>query len=357
MGYVGPEFRLTKSERRALEGWVRAPSSPQRLANRARVILASAEGESVRSISSRLEISQVSICAWRRRFLKDGLAGLQSLPRAGRGRILTEEQERRVVAATARKPADATHWSSRRLAKQLGMSQSAISRIWRKYGLQPHRVETFKFSTDPAFERKLADVVGLYLDPPEKALVLCVDEKSQIQALDRTQPVLPMRPGIPARMTHDYRRHGTTSLFAALEVSSGRITGKCYDRHTNEEFLAFLQLLDRKYPRRQLHLICDNYGTHNHPAVRAWLAEHPRIRLHFTPTSASWLNLVERWFARITSETIRRGTFSSVRRLEKAINAYIARWNEDPQPFVWTKSAAAIRRSVARAKAFADSRH
>jgi transposase len=234
----------------------------------------------------------------------------------------------------------------RRLAKEVGLSSATVHRIWQKYGLQPHRVETFKFSRDPQFDAKLADIVGLYLDPPERALVLCVDEKSQIQALNRTQPALPMWPGLPARMTHDYTRHGTTSLFAALEVASGRVHGRCFKRHTHLEFIAFLESLARRYPRRELHLICDNYGTHKHPAVRQWLAAHPHFHLHFTPTSASWLNLVERWFALITGQAIRRGSFDSVGRLERAIMRWLAHWNENAQPFHWTKSAPAIRRSL-----------
>jgi transposase len=224
-----------------------------------------------------------------------------------------------------------------------------IHRVWKKHGLQPHRVETFKFSTDPDFDRKMADVVGLYLNPPEKALVLCVDEKSQIQALDRTQPILPMRPGLPARMTHDYVRHGTTSLFAALEVATGKVSQRCFRQHTHQEFLAFLQILERKYRRNEIHLICDNYGTHKHPTVREWLAQHPRFHLHLTPTSASWLNLVERWFARITQDAIRRGTFLSVPALERTILRYTKTWNQNPKPFVWTKTPSQIRKSIRHA--------
>lgn len=357
MAFQGPEFTLTGLERESLEAWVRAPSTRQRLANRARVILASASGESVRSISGRLEISQVTICGWRNRFLEERLAGLHSRPRPGRGRQISESDEARVISAAMRPPKAMTHWSTRRLAKHLGMSQSMVTRTFRKHGLAPHRVESFKFSTDPDFNRKMTDVVGLYLHPPEKALVLSVDEKSQIQALERTQPILPMRPGLPARMTHDYERHGTTSLFAALEVATGKVTGKCFPRHTNREFLSFLQLLDRKYRNPDLHLICDNYATHNHPDIKAWLNQHPRFHLHFTPTSASWLNLVERWFGKITAEAIRRGSFISVRQLERAITLYLAAWNDDPKPFRWTKSAQRIRRSIRHAKEFNDSGH
>ena len=349
MRYVGPEFGLTVGDRRVLEGWIRAPSTPQQMAKRAGVILASVDGVSVRAMARRFGISQMTVCQWRGRFLAEGIAGLHTRHRSGRPRRITAADEARIVAATMKPPKPTTHWSARSLAQQLKISHMTVHRVWKKHGLQPHRVETFKFSTDPDFARKMADIVGLYLNPPEKALVLCVDEKSQIQALDRTQPILPMRPGLPARMTHDYTRHGTTSLFAALEVATGSVSQRCFRRHTHQEFLAFLKILDRKYRRREIHLICDNYGTHKHPAVRAWLAEHPRFHLHLTPTSASWLNLVERWFARITQEAIRRGTFTSVAALERAILLYTQTWNEDPKPFVWTKTASQIRRSLRHA--------
>ena len=262
-----------------------------------------------------------------------------------------------MISATLRKPKAATHWSARRLAKEVGLSSATVHRIWQKYGLQPHRVETFKFSRDPQFDQKLADIVGLYLDPPERALVLCVDEKSQIQALNRTQPALPMWPGLPARMTHDYTRHGTTSLFAALEVASGKVHARCFRRHRHVEFIAFLNSLTRRYPGRELHLICDNYGTHKHPAVKQWLAAHPRFHLHFTPTGASWLNLVERWFALITGQAIRRGSFESVHRLERAIMRWLAHWNEQARPFRWTRSAARIRHSIRNAALIYETEH
>jgi len=355
MGFMAKPLMVSSKDRSILEGWLRAPSTPQRMTMRGRVVLASADGESVRSISEKLGVSQVCVCRWRDRYRARGLAGLQTAARSGRPRRITEVDEARVLAATMVPPAGKTHWSSRGLGKKLGMSYTLVHRIWRAHGLQPHRVETFKFSTDPDFDTKMADVVGLYLNPPERAIVLCVDEKSQIQALNRTQPLLPLRPGIPARMTHDYKRNGTTSLFAALEVASGRVEGRCFNRHTHTEFIAFLALLDRKYRRVDLHLICDNYGTHKHPEVKKWLATHPRFHLHFTPTSASWLNLVERWFARITDEAIRRGSFDSVRALETAINKYLTSWNADPKPFRWTKSARHIRRKIARARAHANS--
>jgi len=262
---------VSGADRRQLEGWLRSHGTPQALATRARIMLGSAAGESIRALADRLGVTQRTVCLWRRRYREAGLAGLRTLPRAGRPRRITAAKERAVLSATLRKPKAATHWSTRRLAKEVGLSRASVHRIWRKYGLQPHRVETFKFSTDPEFDRKLTEVVGLYLDPPERALVLCVDEKSQIQALNRTQPLLPMWPGLPTRRTHDYTRHGTTSLFAALEVASGKVHARCFRRHRHGEFIAFLNSLARRYPGREIHLICDNYGTHKHPAVKQWL--------------------------------------------------------------------------------------
>jgi transposase len=350
-------FKVAQADRTALESWLRAPSIAQGLALRAKVILASAAGEGVRPMARRLGISPNTVAVWRRRYRAQGLEGLRTKPRAGRPRRISSAKEQAVVSATLRKPEVATHWSARRLAREVGLSPATVHRIWQKYGLQPHRVESFKFSRDPEFEQKLADIAGLYLDPPERALVLCVDEKSQIQALNRTQPALPMWPGLPARMTHDYTRHGTTSLFAALEVASGKVHGRCFKRHTHLEFIAFLESLARRYPKRELHLICDNYGTHKHPAVKRWLAGHPRFHLHFTPTSASWLNLVERWFALITGQAIRRGSFDSVARLERAIMRWLARWNDHAKPFRWTKSAADIKRSLANVTAIYETQH
>jgi transposase len=350
-------FKVVEADRAMLESWLRAPSLAQGLVLRAKVILASASGEGVRPLARRLGVSPNTVAVWRRRYRSQGLQGLRTRPRAGRPRRITSAKEQAIISATLRKPKVATHWSARRLAKEVGWSSATVHRIWQKYGLQPHRVETFKFSRDPEFDAKLADIVGLYLDPPERALVLCVDEKSQIQALNRTQPALPMWPGLPARMTHDYTRHGTTSLFAALEVASGKVHGRCFKRHTHLEFIAFLESLARRYSKRELHLICDNYGTHKHPAVRQWLVAHPRLHLHFTPTSASWLNLVERWFALITGQAIRRGSFDSVRRLEHAIMRWLAHWNEHANPFRWTKSAAAIKRSPNNVTAIYETRH
>ena len=345
---------VNNADRVELEVWLRSRTMPQALGMRARIVLGSADGASIRDLAQRLSVSQPTICLWRRRYRAQGIAGLRSRGRSGRRRRIRPAQERAVVAATMRPPQAATHWSVRRLAKQVGLSPATVHRIWQKYGLQPHRVEHFKFSTDPQFDTKLADIVGLYLDPPERALVLCVDEKSQIQALNRTAPLLPLRPGLPAQMTHDYQRHGTTSLFAALEVASGKVHGRCYRRHRHQEFIEFLNSLARRYPTRELHLICDNYGTHQHPAVRQWLAAHSRCQLHFTPTSASWLNLVERWFGVISQQAIRRGSFESVAQLEQAITRFVQTWNQNAKPFVWTKTAQQIRRSIRRAKLISE---
>ena len=348
---------VIRKDREALAQWLRCPTMPQDWALRARIVLASGDGEGVRQIARRLDVTPTTVCEWRNRYANNGLAGLKTRPRPGRPRVIGDAKERAVVAKTLSKPKAATHWSCRSLAKEVGLSPATVHRIWRRYDLQPHRTTTFKFSHDPAFARKLADVVGLYLDPPEKALVLCVDEKSQIQALNRTQPLLPLRPGLPARMTHDYKRNGTTSLFAALEVASGRVLGRCFPRHTHVEFISFLEAINRKYPRREIHMICDNYGTHKHAAVRQWLAAHPRFSAHYTPTSASWLNLVERWFALITSQAIRRGSFNNVRALEVAIMRYLAHWNERAKPFRWTKSARQIRRQIRRVTEIYETGH
>ena len=357
MGVKRWAVEVNQRDRLQLEGWLRTQSTPRALAMRASIVLGSAAGESIRALAQRLKVTERTVCLWRRRYANQGLDGLRNQKRSGRPRRITSAKELAVVSATLRKPKAATHWSTRRLAKEVRLSRATVHRIWQKYGLQPHRVETFKFSSDPEFDSKLADIVGLYLDPPERALVLCVDEKSQIQALNRTQRALPMWPGLPARMTHDYTRHGTTSLFAALEVTSGKVHGRCFARHTHLQFIAFLRSLARRYPTRELHLICDNYGTHKHPAVTGWLLAHPRIHLHFTPTSASWLNLVERWFATITSQAIRRGSFDSVRRLEAAIMEWLDHWNQNAQPFRWTKSATAIKRSILNAELIYETRH
>jgi transposase len=357
MSYVASKFVVKKSDRTALEQWIRTSSLPQAWGLRARIVLASAGGEGVRSLARRLQVSPTTICLWKSRYEAEGLAGLQTRSRAGRPKQISEAMERTVVRKTMRKPRNSTHWSVRRLAKEVGLSPATVHRIWNKYGLQPHRVTTFKFSTDPDFDAKLADIIGLYMDPPERALVLSVDEKSQIQALNRTQPMLPMRPGLPARMTHDYKRNGTTSLFVALEVASGKVHGRCYPRHTHVEFIVFLNSIAKRFPRREIHLICDNYGTHKHPRVKEWLDQHPRFTIHFTPTSASWLNLVERWFALITDRAIRRGSFDTVKQLERAIKRFLAEWNEHAQPFRWVKSAREIKRKIARVAEISETAH
>lgn len=345
MGYTA-EMKVGKQDREVLEAWLRAPTLPQDMALRAKIILASADGEAVRPLATRLGVSPNTVAVWRRRYRDQGMEGLRTRHRSGRKKQVTLAKERAVIAATVKQPKETTHWSTRQLAEKMGLSHVTVHRIWRKYGLQPHRIRTFKFSTDPDFDTKMADVIGLYLDPPERALVLCVDEKSQIQALDRTQPMLPMRPGSPARRTHDYTRHGTTTLFAALDVATGKVHGRCTPRHRHPEFIAFLDSLARRYRKREIHLVLDNYGTHKHPAVREWLAAHPRFHFHFTPTSASWLNLVERWFGLLTEKAVRRGSFDSVRRLEKAVMRYLESWNETAKPFRWTKTSEQIRRRL-----------
>ncbi|WP_329373239.1 IS630 family transposase [Streptomyces sp. NBC_01483] len=341
MGRPKAELRLSDEERAVLEGWVRGRSTPQAWALRCRIILACAEGASNKDVAAQLGSTPHAVGRWRARFVQYRIAGLGDMPRSGGPRTVTDEQVAAVVVKTLEStPKNATHWSTRSMAKEMGLSQSSVSRIWRAFGLQPHRSETFKLSTDPYFVDKVHDVVGLYLDPPERALVFCVDEKSQIQALDRSQPVLPMMPGVPERATHDYVRAGTTTLFAALEVATGKVIGSLHRRHRAEEFKKFLIKLDKEVPAGlDVHLICDNYATHKTPAIKKWLLAHPRFHLHFTPTGSSWLNLVERWFAALTNKQIRRSVHRSVQALEKDIRNWIAAWNTDPKPYVWTKTA------------------
>jgi transposase len=326
-------------DREVLTSWTRSPSVRAGLAQRARIVLLAADGIGTGEIVRRVGVSKPTVIAWKRRYAEEGLGGLDDRPKSGRPRRVDAAE---IVVRTMEPPPDklgVTHWSSRLLAAELGVSNVTVAKVWREYGLQPWRVQTFKFSTDPELEAKVRDVVGLYLHPPEKAVVLCVDEKSQVQALDRTAPILPLRPGIPEKQTHDYKRNGTTTLFAALEVATGRVTDACYPRHRHEEFLKFLKQIAKAYPRVPLHLVVDNYATHKHPAVKAWLARNPRVTLHFTPTSGSWLNLVEIFFGIITRQAIRRGTFRSVADLKTAIGAFIDGWNDRCQPFTWTKSA------------------
>src|SRR5690606_28228817 len=344
-----PPLSVTDAQRAVLEGWVRRRATAQGLALRSRIVLECAEGYSIMEVSRRLGASADTVRTWRRRFLEWGLDGLSDEPRPGAPRKITDADVERVIVKTLEeKPKNATHWSTRSMAAATGMSQSAISRIWRAFALAPHRSQTFKLSTDPLFIDKVRDVVGLYLDPPEKALVLCVDEKSQIQALDRSQPVLPMMPGIPERRSHDYVRAGTTTLFAALEVATGKVIGSLHRRHRAVEFKKFLAKLDKEVPAElDVHLILDNYVTHKTPAVKQWLLTHPRFHLHFTPTSASWLNLVERWFAELTQKKLKRGVHRSVQALERDIRSWLSDWNQHPKPFVWTKTADEILDKVA----------
>jgi transposase len=334
---------LTSDEREKLGTWAARPKSTQRLATRARIVLACAEGLDNKDVAARLRVHAVTVGKWRKRFLELRLDGLADEPRPGAPRSITDAEVEEVVTRTLEtKPKAATHWSTRRMAEATGLSQTAIVRIWNAFGLKPHQSETFKLSTDPYFVEKVRDVVGLYLSPPERAIVLSVDEKSQVQALDRTQPLLPMTPGQAERGTHDYVRNGTTSLFAALNVATGAVIGQCYRRHRQQEFLKFLNEIDAQLERQpgvEVHLILDNYGTHKTPAVKRWFERHPEYHLHFTPTSGSWLNQVERFFAEITEKRIRRGAFRSVPALEAAILEYLAHHNENPQPFVWTANA------------------
>jgi transposase len=341
---------LTDDEQSELRGWARRPMTAQAHALRARIILACARGASNGEVAEDLGVTRQTVGKWRQRFLDQRLDGLVDAPRPGAPRTITDEDVERVVAtALEQTPKDATHWSTRSMAQATGLSQSSISRIWRAFSLQPHRSRTFKLSNDPLFVGKVRDIVGLYLNPPDKALVLCVDEKSRMQALERTQPLLPMRPGVPERRTHDYVRHGTTTLFAALDARTGRVIGRCYRRHRAQEFLKFLRLIDGSVPPSlDLHLILDNYATHKTPRVRGWLARHPRFHVHYTPTYASWINLVESWFAALTNRRLRRGGFTSTRQLEAAVTAYLDASNHTPTPFQWTKSADDILDSVKR---------
>jgi len=341
---------LTADQRAQLAAWSRRPKTAQALALRARIILAAADGCPNGEICEALGVSRATVSKWRTRFARRGLDGLTDAPRAGTPRTVTDHDVDRVIAKTLEaKPSGATHWTTRSMADATGLSQSTISRIWRAFSLQPHRVETFKLSNDPFFVDKVRDIVGLYMDPPDKALVLCVDEKSQIQALDRTQPLLPLAPGSPEKRSHDYVRHGTTTLFAALDAATGRIIGKCFRRHRATEFIKFLRLVDESVPASlDVHLILDNYATHKTAAVRRWLARHPRFHVHFTPTYASWINLVESWFSTLTRRQLRRGTHRSTAALERAIREYVDVSNENPVPFVWTKSADDILLSVKR---------
>ena len=325
MGRPKAEIVLSDAEREQLVTWTRRRKTAQALALRSRIILECATGIDSKRVAQQISVTQQTVSKWRNRFAMDRLDGLLDAPRPGAPRTIDDARVDAVIAKTLETvPKNATHWSTRNMARETGLSQTAVSRIWRAFGLQPHRQETFKLSTDPLFVDKVRDIVGLYLAPPTKALVLCVDEKSQIQALDRTQPILPLAPGIPARRTHDYMRHGTTTLFAALDIASGEVIGELHRRHRSSEFLQFLRTIEASVPAAlDIHLVMDNYGTHKTPKVRNWFARHPRFHVHFTPTSASWINQVERWFATLTEKQIRRGTHRSTRQLEQAIRSYL----------------------------------
>ena len=332
---------LSDEERETLERWARRPTSAQALALRCRIVLAAAEGTSNRAIAAALDCHPVTVGKWRRRFAQWRLDGLQDEPRPGAPRTITDAQVEAVIVKTLEEqPSDATHWSTRSMSAALGMSQSAIVRIWSAFGLKPHLVETFKLSPDPQFIDKVRDVAGLYLNPPDAAVVLCVDEKTQVQALDRTAPMLPMMPNVPARQTHDYIRHGTTNLYAALDVASGHVITEMTPRHRAQEFQRFLTLIDQSVPRElAVHVVLDNVSTHRTPAIQRWLQRHPRFTFHFTPTYSSWMNLVERWFAELTSKWLRRGTHHSVPDLIRSVEMWVASWNENPRPFIWHKTA------------------
>lgn len=357
---IAERIVLSPEERSTLKTWEKGRSLPQRLVQRARIIRLAADGMRNQEVARVVGVSCPTVHLWRQRFLALRLPGLEKdAPRPGRLPRIPARKVRAVVEATLHTtPPGATHWSTRTMAKAQGVSEATVRRIWKQHNLKPHRVETFKLSRDKRFIEKLHDVVGLYLNPPDQALVLCVDEKSQIQALDRTQPLLPLRPGIPARQTHDYKRNGTTTLFAALSMLDGKVIGHCMPRHRHQEFIRFLKQIDTDTPMGlDLHLIVDNYGTHKHPRVASWLKRHPRFHLHFIPTSSSWLNMVERWFREITDKRLRRGTFESERALIRAIMDYIDNHNQNPKAFVWTASEDVIMKKIAINKEALDALH
>ena len=349
-----PALQLNAADEQQLRQWVSAFGTPQQVVLRSRIVLAAAEGNSDNAIARACAVNRKTVALWRARFAQAGLDSLWEVaPGRGRKPIYAAQKIEAIVDATLRtKPKGMTQWSCRRLAESQKVSKSTIHNIWQSHNLKPHRVKTFKLSRDAKFLEKLTDVVGLYLNPPQQAIVLCVDEKTQIQALDRTQPGLPMKKGRGETMTHNYKRNGTTTLFAALEVLQGRVVGQCYERHRHQEFLRFLRRLDQEFPgEMRLHLVMDNYGTHKHPKAKAWLARHPRFVLHFVPTSSSWLNQVERWFGELTQKAVRRGAFISVPELQSAIEKFLAAWNEKPRPFVWTATVEKIMEKVTRARA------
>lgn len=350
MAWPMAQLVLSVEENNQLVEWTRRHKTSQALALRSRIILACAQDIANDEVARRLRVNKKTVGKWRSRFVERRLDGLLDEPRPGAPRKIDDARIERLIATTLNeRPRGATHWSTRSMAEKVGVSRTTVGRVWQAFGLQPHRSETFKLSTDPLFIDKVRDIVGLYMSPPANAVVLSVDEKSQIQALDRTQPLLPLAPGVAERRTHDYKRHGTTTLFAAFDVASGKVIGELHRRHRAKEFLQFLRTIDANVPANlDLHLILDNYGTHKTPAVRTWLARHPRFHVHFTPTSASWLNQVERWFALLTEKQIKRGTHRSTLELERAIREYLHVYNDQPQPLIWTKSADEILASIAR---------
>ena len=354
MAKIAPAVTLSEPDRAQLQQWVRAHFTPQQVALRSRILLLAAEGKENLEIAAELKVNRHTPALWRQRFIQDGLDAVWEI-QSGRGRKpdYPPEKVAAIVEATLQtKPKGATHWSCRTMARSQQVSKNTVNRIWQEHNLKPHRSRTFKLSRDPKFLEKLTDVVGLYLNPPDKTLVLCVDEKSQIQALDRTQPGLPLKKGRCGTFTHDYVRHGTTTLFAALEILEGKVIGQCYPRHRHQEFLKFLRCLDDEFADQEmdLHLVIDNYGTHKHPKVKSWLQRHPRFVLHFIPTSSSWLNQVERWFGELTQKAVRRGVFLNVEELQKAIAAFLDAWNEAPRPFVWTATVEKIMEKINRAR-------
>ena len=351
---------LSDVERETLERWARRATTSQALALRCRIVLACAEGGSNTAVANALGVADSTVRKWRRRFIADRLDGLHDEPRPGRPRTVSDEDVERVIVKTLEeKPANATHWSTRSMADAVGLNQTAVSRVWRAFGLKPHRVDSFKLSPDPLFIDKVHDIVGLYLNPPDAAVVICVDEKTQVQALDRSAPILPMLPGVPERQTHDYKRNGTTNLYAALNVASGQVISQMTGRHRAKEFQSFLNLIDKSVPEHlAVHVVLDNVSTHKTPSIQRWLQRHPRFVLHFTPTYSSWLNLVERWFAELTTKWIKRGTHRSVRELVASNKTWINDWNDNPRPSVWHKTADQILDSLAQYCArINDSRH
>lgn len=357
---ISEKIILTPQEETTINRWAHGKSLPMRLVQRAQIIQLAAKGVFNHDIAKQLGISRPTVQLWRERFLSFRLSGLEKdAPRPGRLPRISQKKVTAIINATLHtKPSNATHWSVRSMAKAQGVSKDTIQRIWKQHNLKPHLIKTFKLSSDKKFLEKLYDIVGLYMNPPDKAIVFCVDEKSQIQALERTQPIFPMRSGIPARQTHDYMRHGTTTLFAALNMLNGTVIGDCMPRHRHQEFIRFLQIINTKTPPDLgLHLIVDNYGTHKHPNVQSWIKRHPRFHLHFIPTSSSWLNMVERWFGEITSKRIRRGSFKNVKELIMAIKQYIESHNQNPKVFTWTASVESIMRKISKCKDLLETPH